>query len=195
MAKSIQSSRRTCIDYNSMTIYRSTVRLRCPYMDDMSWLLRLLWQLGVAKIMHFNGLRERCVPSILRSNGPCCWERAIGSGLTRRWIPVEDELSNYEQLKGMQPPPHAEKRTLRPTSREPQHMSKGDRLAGPYIWHVKDLIAQRWVAEEAFHSFPLPNSPGSWAQSVLQLHRDVPFLNSKFGRKGRWDNGQIAFAM
>ena len=59
------------------------------------------------------------------------------------WIPVEDELSNYEQLKGMQPPPHAEKRTLRPTSREPQHMSKGDRLAGPYIWHVKDLIAQR----------------------------------------------------
>jgi len=50
-------------------------------MDDMSWLLRLLWQLGVAKIMHFNGLRERCVPSILRSNGPCCWERAIGSGL------------------------------------------------------------------------------------------------------------------
>jgi len=51
-------------------------------MDDMSWLLRLLWQLGVAKIMHFNGLRERCVPSILRSNGPCCWERAIGSGLT-----------------------------------------------------------------------------------------------------------------
>ncbi len=42
--------------------------------------LRLLWQLGAAKIMHVNGLRERCVPSILRSNDPCCWEREIGSG-------------------------------------------------------------------------------------------------------------------
>eukprot|EP00435_Cladocopium_sp_Y103_P039807 s1971_g10.t1 len=29
-------------------------------------------------------------------------------------------------------------RTLRPTGRHSQHLSKGDRLAGPYIWHVKD---------------------------------------------------------
>ncbi|CAL1154990.1 unnamed protein product [Cladocopium goreaui] len=29
-------------------------------------------------------------------------------------------------------------RTLRPTGLHSQHLSKGDKLAGPYIWHVKD---------------------------------------------------------
>ena len=97
-------------------------------------------------------------------------------------------------------PPHLCPRTLRPTGRHSQHLSKGDKLAGPYIWHVKDprlvySLVPRVLTECVYlrtsgfacvlcsrchptnSDQTLDNSQGPWAQSMLQLNRDAP----------RWD--------